>query len=161
METRLAALGTKAGPVLFQLPARFKADEQRLRAFLAMLSPRRRYAFEFRDKGWYTTKMLQALADFNIALCISDHRDAPSPWEVTARHAYVRAHGPTGDYRGRYPKATMRRWAQSFLRWSRNGVAVYCYFDNDQKSAAPKDALELIAQAQLKRRSTTDALLIS
>lgn len=27
---------------------------------------------------------------------------------VTARHVYVRGHGPTGRYHGKYPKATWR-----------------------------------------------------
>ena len=34
METRLKVLGKKIGPVLFQLPARFKADRERLASFL-------------------------------------------------------------------------------------------------------------------------------
>src|SRR3569833_87157 len=125
-----------------------------------MLSSGYRYAFEFRDGSWYSTKILTALSDFGIALCISDHRDAPSPWEATARHAYVRAHGPGGHYRGRYSKSVLRRWVRTFDRWNRNGVTVYCYFDNDQKSAAPRDALELLTNARstsARTRSTSPA----
>jgi len=44
----LAALGEKAGPVLFQLPPNFKKDIDRLKAFLGILPPERRVAFEFR-----------------------------------------------------------------------------------------------------------------
>lgn len=55
METRLAALGPKCGPVLFQLPERFHADPARLSDFLAMLAPKRRYVFEFRHVSWYET----------------------------------------------------------------------------------------------------------
>jgi hypothetical protein len=29
-------------------------------------------------------------------------------------------------------------------RWARQGHPVYCYFDNDQKSAAPRDARRLM-----------------
>src|SRR3954465_1131347 len=57
METRLKVLGPKVGPVLFQLPARFKADRERLASFLKMLSKRYRYAFEFRDASWYDEKI--------------------------------------------------------------------------------------------------------
>jgi uncharacterized protein YecE (DUF72 family) len=78
METRLKALGSKAGPVLFQLPARFKADGDRLASFLKMLSKRRRYAFEFRDASWYDDEILNILRKRNISLCLSDHEDAPS-----------------------------------------------------------------------------------
>jgi len=40
-------LGEKAGPVLFQLPPQFERNEDRLKAFIKMLTRKRRYAFEF------------------------------------------------------------------------------------------------------------------
>jgi uncharacterized protein YecE (DUF72 family) len=85
------------------------------------------------------------LRDHDIALCLSDHHDAPAPWEVTASLVYVRGHGPGGDYRARYPEKTLRVWAHDIVRWRRQRRTVHCYFDNDQKSAAPKDAMRLIA----------------
>src|SRR6185312_3303980 len=48
IEERLKILGPKAGPVLFQLPARFEADAERLASFIRLLNRRRQYAFEFR-----------------------------------------------------------------------------------------------------------------
>jgi uncharacterized protein YecE (DUF72 family) len=96
MESRLRLLGPKLGPVLFQLPARFQANRERLAAFLRMLSRRRRYAFEFRHDSWYDESILTLLRDHDISLCLSDHHDAPAPWIVTASHVYVRGHGPTG-----------------------------------------------------------------
>jgi uncharacterized protein YecE (DUF72 family) len=144
METRLKVLGPKLGPVLFQLPARFKADRERLTSFLKMLPKRRKYAFEFRDASWYDEPIFKLLRDRNVSLCLSDHIDAPAPWEVTADHVYVRGHGPTGQYHGRYPLKTMREWAATIARWKRKKLEVFCYFDNDQKSAAPKDAKRLM-----------------
>jgi uncharacterized protein YecE (DUF72 family) len=144
METRLKALGPKVGPVLFQLPARFKADRERLASFLTMLPKRYKYAFEFRDASWYEESIFEVMRDRNIALCLSDHVDAPAPWEVTAKHVYIRGHGPTGQYKDRYPLKTMREWAATIKKWKRRRLDVYCYFDNDQKSAAPKDAKKLV-----------------
>ena len=143
METRLKALGPKVGPILFQLPARFKADRERLASFLKLLPKRYRYAFEFRDESWYDDRILDVLRERNVALCLSDHRDAPAPWTVTARHVYVRGHGPTGEYKDQYPRTMLRRWAQKISEWKRQNLDVYCYFDNDQKSAAPLDARQL------------------
>jgi uncharacterized protein YecE (DUF72 family) len=143
MVSRLKVLGPKAGPVLFQLPNHFHADRERLAGFLKMLPHRYRYAFEFRHAGWYENKILDLLRDHNVALCLSDHRDAPASWEVTARHVYIRGHGPTGQYKDRYPVKTLRAWAGAIADWRRRRYAVYCYFDNDQKSAAPKDAQHL------------------
>ena len=79
--TRLQHLGSKAGPVLFQLPSRFKKNRKRLEAFVKLLSARRRYAFEFRHPSWYGGDILDLLRDNDIALCISDHHDAPD-WDV-------------------------------------------------------------------------------
>ncbi len=144
METRLACLGRKLGPVLFQLPPQFPANRDRLSGFLRLLPRRRRYAFEFRHPSWYEPGILGLLAGHDIALCLSDHHDAPAPWEITASHVYVRGHGPTGAYKGRYPDAVLRDWARAARKWQRQGRNVFVYFDNDQKSAAPKDARRLI-----------------
>jgi uncharacterized protein YecE (DUF72 family) len=143
MVTRLKALGPKAGPVLFQLPARFTADRARLAAFLKMLPRRYAYAFEFRHASWYDEPIFALLRQHDISLCLSDHHDAPAPWEVTAKHVYVRGHGPGGRYRDNYPEQTLRAWARDIRKWRRQGRTVYVYFDNDQKSAAPQDAKRL------------------
>src|SRR5579871_2604070 len=140
LESRLAILDRKAGPVLFQLPARFAVDEDRLKSFFKLLSRKRRYSFEFRHPSWYCSRVFRLLADHNAALCLSDHHDAPAPWRRTADFVYVRGHGPTGRYRGRYPPATLHDWARRIRSWKKQGCDVFVYFDNDQKSAAPRDA---------------------
>lgn len=144
METRLKALSPKVGVVLFQLPPRFEKNLERLASFLAMLPRCYPYSFEFRHKSWYDDDVFDLLHKRDIALCISDHHDAPSPWEVTARHVYVRAHGPTGRYKDHYPDKTLRSWARDIRKWTRQRRTVFVYFDNDQKSAAPKDAQRLV-----------------
>ncbi len=149
METRLKVLGRKTGPVLFQLPPRFTADRERLAAFLKMLPRRHRYAFEFRHASWYEGPILDLLRDRDIALCISDHHDAPSPWETTASHVYVRGHGPGGTYKDNYPDTELRRYAREIRKWRRARRTVYVYFDNDQKSAAPQDARRLMRMLKM------------
>jgi uncharacterized protein YecE (DUF72 family) len=144
METRLKALEPKVGPILFQLPPQFKVNKERLSSFISLLNKKRQYAFEFRHPSWYEARVLDVLRDHDIALCISDHHDAPAPWEVTARHVYVRGHGPTGQYKDRYTKGALERWAEAFVLWRRKRLSIYCYFDNDQKTAAPQDARRLM-----------------
>src|SRR5262249_12591938 len=109
-----------------------------------MLPRRRRYAFEFRHASWYEAPIFDLLRDNDIALCISDHHDAPSPWEATAGHVYWRGHGPDGTYKDNYSDAQMRRLAGAIKTWRRGRRTVYVYFDNDQKSAAPSDARRLM-----------------
>jgi uncharacterized protein YecE (DUF72 family) len=145
MESRLQALGDKCGPVLFQLPPQMKADRERLAAFVARLDKRRRYAFEFRDPGWYEDPIFDVLRDNDISLCLSDHIRAPAPWVATASHVYVRGHGSSGRYRGHYDEATLGAWARRIREWRGEGRAVHAYFDNDEEGAAPIDADKLIA----------------
>jgi uncharacterized protein YecE (DUF72 family) len=92
LDDRLSILGDKVGPILFQLPPDFAADAGRLGSFLTLLPEHRRYSFEFRHPSWYAPNILRMLADRNIALCISDHHDAPAPWERTADFVYLRGH---------------------------------------------------------------------
>ncbi|HET9717835.1 MAG TPA: DUF72 domain-containing protein [Pseudolabrys sp.] len=145
MESRLRILGPKAGPILFQLPERFTANRERLASFIRLLKTNRRYAFEFRHASWYEAPILDLLRDHDLSLCLSDHRDAPAPWEVTASFVYVRGHGPGGAYKGRYPDKTLHAWARTISSWERRRRDVYVYFDNDQKSAAPADARRLMS----------------
>jgi uncharacterized protein YecE (DUF72 family) len=144
METRLEALGRKGCLVLFQLPPNFSADQARLSAFIQMLPSTRRYAFEFRHRSWYQDGIMELLQSRDAALCISDHEDAPSPWEATAGHVYVRGHGLEGRYRGSYSGKTLARWAAAIDDWKCQRRDVFVYFDNDQKAAAPKDAQRLL-----------------
>jgi uncharacterized protein YecE (DUF72 family) len=37
----------------------------------------------------------------------------------------------------------LAEWASRIRSWKRQGYDVFVYFDNDQKSAAPADALKL------------------
>jgi uncharacterized protein YecE (DUF72 family) len=56
----------------------------------------------------------------------------------------LRGHGPRGRYEGRYSRATLAAWRKSIRTWQQSDCVVYVYFDNDQKSAAPTDALALL-----------------
>jgi uncharacterized protein YecE (DUF72 family) len=143
LEDRLSLLGDKAGPILFQLPPNFPADAGRLSSFFRLLSKKRRYSFEFRHPSWYDQRILRLLSEQNISLCLSDHHDAPAPWKRTADFVYVRGHGPGGRYKGHYRPDALKVWAKRIKSWRKQGYDVFVYFDNDQKSAAPADALKL------------------
>ena len=142
METRLKALSPKVGVVLFQLPPQFSKDRERLASFLGMLPRCYPYAFEFRHKSWYNDDIYQLLCAHDVALCLSDHHDAP----------YVRGHGPNGRYKDHYPDKTLRAWAHHIVKWQRQRRTVFVYFDNDQKSAAPSDARRLLEMLRHSRR---------
>jgi uncharacterized protein YecE (DUF72 family) len=141
---RMDPLGDHFGPVLFQLPPQLRADRERLAGFLKLLPRRRRCTVEFRHPSWYAPAILALLAEHDVALCLSDHHAAPAPWEVTASFLYVRGHGPSGRYFGRYGEPVLADWAGRIAAF---GGDAYVYFDNDIKSAAPQDADRLAALA--------------
>jgi uncharacterized protein YecE (DUF72 family) len=140
---RIAALAPRLGPILFQLPPRWRLDLERLRHFLAALPGEYRYAFEFRDRSWWNPAVYDLLAHHEIAFCIHDLGGMLSPREVTSDIVYVRLHGPEGPYRGCYDSATVAAWVEAFSGWAAQGRAVYCYFDNDQRGYAVLNALQM------------------
>jgi len=140
---RMEALGGKLGPILFQLPPRWKLDLERLRSFLAVLPGGRKYAFEFRDASWFHEEVYGLLDRHNIALCIYNLEGRLSPKKITADFVYVRLHGPGQAYRGKYDAKTLAGWAHAFSAWCGKGLDIYCYFDNDQGGYAAANAIEL------------------
>lgn len=140
---RIDPLRKKLGPILFQLPPRFLPDVGRLETFMAALPKRHRYAFECRDPRWFTEEVCAALTRANCAFCIFDIGGLQSPEWLTADFAYIRLHGPGEKYQGSYSDEALRQWAKRIRAFARQGADVYCYFDNDQKGYAPKDALRL------------------
>lgn len=145
---RMEGLKHAFGPALFQLPPSFLAkpeNRDRVAQCLNCLPKNRRCVFEFRHKSWFEDAIFRLLSDHNVALCISDHVDAPTPWVATADFAYVRGHGLQGHYTGRYDAPTLRQWSRAIAEFRREGRDVYVYFDNDVKCAAPRDAETLIA----------------
>ena len=143
--TAVRALDPKLGPILFQLPPRWRADAGRLKAFLTALPRDRRYAFEFRDESWFKSEIFDALSAQGAAFCIYDLAGRRAPIKVTADFCYVRLHGPGGAYQGSYSGQALAAWARRFRDWRREGLEVYCYFDNDEKGFAVRDALRLKA----------------
>jgi uncharacterized protein YecE (DUF72 family) len=140
---RASGLDEKLGPVLFQLPPRWKVNPGRLEAFLGELPEGIRYAFEFRDRTWFCREVYDLLRGRGAAFCIYHLAGALSPRVVTAGFVYVRLHGPGAAYQGSYDRETLSGWAGAFSTWDRRGRDVYCYFDNDQRGYAARDAAAL------------------
>lgn len=118
------ALGDKLGPVLFQLPPNMKKDLDRLRTFLDMLPPRRRFAVEFRHSSWFDEDVVEALKSKDIAMTIIDQEDFATPPIATASWGYVRLH------RFDYDARLLAEWAARVKEqpWS----DAYVYFKHDE-----------------------------
>ena len=133
-------LGEKLGPILFQLPPRWKVNVERLAKFLDTLPKEHRYVFEFRDESWLIAEVFAVLREYKAGHCIHDFEEMDVPQEITAEFGYVRFHGPTSaKYAGEYSRQRLREWAERIGSWKVK--AVYVYFNNDPGGAAVRNAM--------------------
>jgi uncharacterized protein YecE (DUF72 family) len=136
----LDTLGARLGPVLFQLPPRWRCNVRRLAQFLNQLPRGHRFVFEFRDPSWHTSEVFELLADNEAGLCIYDLSGQTSPLLTTTDFVYVRLHGPARAYTGQYHPSTLRGWISKARGWQRAGKDVYLFFDNASDGGAVKNA---------------------
>jgi uncharacterized protein YecE (DUF72 family) len=132
----------KLGPVLWQLPANFHRDDERLAAALGGL-PAGRHCFEFRHESWFAPTVYELLRERRVALVIGDHPERPfQTHELTAGWAFVRFHyGSRGRY-GNYSDRELETWARRIRQWRRR-VDVYAYFNNDWEGYAVRNGVRL------------------
>jgi uncharacterized protein YecE (DUF72 family) len=141
---RAEVLGPKLGPILWQLPPRWRVNKKRLEDFLEILPRYHRYTFEFREPSWLNAEIFELLEEYNAAFCIYELAGFQSPVLMTADFVYMRLHGPSErKYQGSYEKGALRRWARQIENWYDVGKSVYVYFDNDQAGFAAHNALVL------------------
>jgi uncharacterized protein YecE (DUF72 family) len=140
---RVKHLGPTLGPVLYQLPSRFRCNAGRLRDFLDLLPRRRRHAIEFRDPSWYVPEIFQMLDDHGVAVVLHDKTGSGIRAPRVGPFTYVRFHGPSGHYAGSYNAVALNRWARELNKDRATGRDVFAYFNNDIDVAAPANARSL------------------
>lgn len=141
------ALGPKLGPILWQLPARFAFDSDRIARFLTLLPrdtaaaarlaarhDRRvertgvwlradakrplRHALEVRHESFRTPDFITLLRRCGVALVVSDAPDWPRLEDVTADFVYLRLHGDQRLYESGYDGRTLDSWARRIAAWA-------------------------------------------
>jgi uncharacterized protein YecE (DUF72 family) len=140
----------KMGPVLWQLPERFRRDDERLAQALERLPPAQHHAFEFRHESWMADDVLALLREHGVALVIGDHPQRP--WqrhELTADFTIVRFHYGARGRRGNYSDRELAQWSGRIAGWSREAT-VFAYFNNDWEAFAPRNAARLQALLGLR-----------
>jgi uncharacterized protein YecE (DUF72 family) len=132
----------KLGPVLWQLPANFTRDDERLAAALERL-PAGRHCFEFRHPSWFTGDVYALLRRHSIALVIGDHPERPfQTHELTADWTFVRFHHGRRGRDGNYSATELETWRTRIAGW-RSSVEVFAYFNNDWNAYAVRNAKAL------------------
>jgi uncharacterized protein YecE (DUF72 family) len=134
-------LGSRLGPLLFQLPPFLRKDLPRLVAFLeatAALAQRPRIAFEFRHPSWFDDEVFAALRARGAALCVAEGEALASPLVATADWGYVRLR------RDAYPDALIAEWAQKIRRQPWNEAFVYLKHDKGDAPGVAKKLIEAL-----------------
>jgi uncharacterized protein YecE (DUF72 family) len=166
------ALGRKTGPFLWQLPATYRFDAERLDGFMRQLPSNAReaetvalrhderlrrgalvdaaanvpyrHAFEVRHPTYFHDEFYAILREHRCGFVVADTAGKfPYAEEVTADFVYVRLHGSRELYASGYTDAELDAWAAKIGAWRAGGLDVYVYFDNDIKVHAPFDAIRL------------------
>jgi uncharacterized protein YecE (DUF72 family) len=140
------ALGARTGPFLWQLPATYSFDAERLDGFMRQL-PRDsrageavarqhdarlrrgalieaaenvpyRHAFEVRHPSYFHDEFYSILREHQCAFVIADTAGKfPIAYEVTTDFVYVRLHGSEELYVSGYSDAELDAWAERIRRW--------------------------------------------
>lgn len=135
-----ATLRERLGALLFQLPPRLKKDVPRLDAFLALLPPPSRAAFEFRHASWFDDDVFELLRAHRAALCITDAEGGLDvPWAATADWGYLRLRRPD------YDDAALASWANRVRKedWQR----AFVFFKHEEAGRGPAFAQRFLELA--------------
>jgi uncharacterized protein YecE (DUF72 family) len=137
---RAAGLESRLGPILLQLPPSLTADPTALDDVLSAFRGRARVAVEARHTSWFSEEVRAVLQSRGAALCLVDGGPVDVPKWRTADWSYVRFHGGTGKPAPCYTRSALETWAKELTsRWKRS-EDVFCYFNNDPKGCALRDA---------------------
>lgn len=114
-----------------------------------------RFAFEFRHQSWFTPldnkhltgcgeKTYKLLRKYKVAWVIADSPKYPRADVVTADFVYIRMHGSKAIFSSKYTKAELKGLAREVKKWQKQGLDIYCYFNNDAHGYAVENARTLL-----------------
>lgn len=132
----------RMGPWLWQLPERFRRDDDRLAAALDAL-PAGRHAFELRHPSWFCAPVWDLLRAHGVAAVIGHDRRRPLPdTPLTTDWTLIRLHYGQRGRGGNYSATELRDWARR-IDTLRSDAEVLVYLNNDWQAFAPRNALAL------------------
>ena len=151
----------RLGPILWQLPATFHRDDERLSRLLEALGsfPARRHALEVRHASWLADDVYEILVRHGATMVIGDRKGLElSIPEAVGGWSYVRFHYGHRGRRGNYSERELGEWAARVARLRERGD-VYAYFNNDWEGFAIRNALGLRERlAKIKAEGVSPAV---
>ena len=132
-----SVLGSKLGPILFQLPPSLKQDIPRLQDFLSAVPENARVAVEFRHSSWFTDEVYKVLQSSGASLCLADTDDGgATPLVETSSWGYLRLR------RQDYNDSDLKLWATKVRE--RPWEQTFVFFKHEDEGKGPKLAKRFV-----------------
>lgn len=141
--SRAKLLKYNLGPILYQLPPRWRANPERLKDFSKTLPKNTINVFEFRDTSWFNDEIYSILKKKKLNFCIYSMPGVDCPKVVTGKAVYIRMHGGSILYGSNYADSELKDLAKMVRGFLKKKLSVYVYFNNDAYGYAVKNALRL------------------
>lgn len=144
----LVELGSRLGPINWQLMGNKKFDPADIEAFLELL-PREigglklRHALEVRHESFKDERFYDLARRHNVAIVFADTEDFPSIEQPTADFTYARLMRTKEEVETGYTEAEIDQWAKRAGTWAARGDT-FVYFISGAKVRAPAAARALI-----------------
>jgi uncharacterized protein YecE (DUF72 family) len=144
-------LGSKLGPIFWQMAPYKKYDDAEMRAYFDMLpeklgKSKLRHAIEVRHESFTDPAFMALARERNIAVVTVESEKHPLIVEPTADFAYARLELTKADQATGYSKPALKAWLKTARAWEKSGD-VFLYFISGAKErnpAAAKAMLDLI-----------------
>ena len=150
LDSGLAELGDKLGPILWQLAASKRFDAGDVEAFFRLLpvrlgKRRLRHVLDARHPSFLCPEYLALARRYRVATVLTDSPKFTQFDTLTADFAYVRLMNAQATRSTGYRKPALQRWAAQALDWHAAGRRdVFIYFINGAKERAPAAALQML-----------------
>ncbi|HVT36599.1 MAG TPA: DUF72 domain-containing protein [Nevskiaceae bacterium] len=170
IDSGIAELGAKLGPILWQLAPTKKYDADDIARFLDLLPEKAggvplRHVLEARHESFLVPEFIGQVRGRGIATVYTDSAEYPSFADVSAGFVYARLMCAQASLKTGYAPKDLKAWAQRAQTWAQGGWPadlhcvvqkapvktprdVFVFFINGAKERAPAAALGLIAALQ-------------
>ncbi|MBC8048545.1 MAG: DUF72 domain-containing protein [Chitinophagales bacterium] len=157
VDSGLAELGAKLGPINWQFPPTKKFDVEDVAAFLALLPPevggmRLRHALEVRHPSFRAPEFIAIAREAGAAIVFADSDEYPRIDEATADFTYVRLMRSREEIETGYASDEIAAWAAQARAWEAMDISgkatrrdVFVYFISGAKVRAPAAAQSFIS----------------
>lgn len=166
LDSGVAELGDKLGPILWQFAPTKKFDPADFEGFLKVLPAKQagvplRHALEVRHDSFATRDFVTLARKYGAAIVYAHHATYPEIADVTGEFVYARLQRGSDDNANCYPESALDGWAARAKEWAAGGQPgdlpyadpahraeamardVFVYFITEGKARAPFGAMAL------------------